>query len=714
MRLLRRLLLCATFLVPLPLAAQEKATLVADSVSIVNETTLVAEGHVEVLFQGTRLSASRVLYDQAQDRLTIDGPIVLDDGEGQLVLADQAALSGDLENGVMTSARLVLDQQLQLAASELRRVGDRYTALGRTVASSCQVCADNPVPLWEVRARRVVHDEVERQIYFDHASLRIAGLPVAYVPRLRIPDATLKRATGFLRPELLTTSQLGTGLRVPYFIALGDSRDVTLLPQITTKGGRTLGMRYREALSFGIIEAEGAVSRDEILPDERRGYLFARGTFDLPRDFTLTFQVEEVSDRAYYLDYGLGEKDRLATGFEVTRARRNEYISGRLLKFRTLREDEDNDTLPSLVADATFHRRFGFGPLGGEGGLRFSTHSHRRDSDDPFDSALDDDAIADGRDMSRASVLIDWRRNWMLGAGILGSALAEFGADAYDISQDATWEGSDTRIHGAGGVEIRWPWVRSSASGASDVIQPVAQVVWADRSDARIPNEDSVLVEFDEGSLFSLDRFPGSDAVEEGSRAAVGVNWTRYDPSGWSLGATLGKVVWQEDDPGFSSASGFDGDQSDWLASLQLATQDGLTILQRTIVDEELGVTKAEWQVGLERDRYGFTSRYVRIRESEEEARPDPVEELWLDTRYRLTGAWTASAEGRYDFEADRTARAGIGLEFRNECLKLDLSLSRRFTSSTSVTPSTDFGLSVDLIGFGSGAAPGPSRVCRR
>ena len=68
---------------------------------------------------------------------------------------------------------------------------------------------------------------------------------------------------------------------------------------------------------------------------------------------------------------------------------------------------------------------------------------------------------------------------------------------------------------------------------------------------------------------------------------------------------------------------------------------------------------------------------------------------------------------GRYDFEADRATRAGVGLEFRNECLLVDLSLSRRFTTSTSVKPTTDFGLSVDLLGFGGSAKPGPARRCR-
>ena len=43
-----------------------------------------------------------------------------------------------------------------------------------------------------------------------------------------------------------------------------------------------------------------------------------------------------------------------------------------------------------------------------------------------------------------------------------------------------------------------------------------------------------------------------------------------------------------------------------------------------------------------------------------------------------------------------------------------NLSLSRRYTSSTSVQPSTDFGLSVELLGFGGGSAAGAAKVCRR
>ncbi|MGB8813598.1 MAG: LPS-assembly protein LptD, partial [Paracoccaceae bacterium] len=146
-RLLILLAFCAgLFALPPTLRAQDIATLIADRVEISGNSTLIADGGVEVLYQGRTLRASRIVYDQATDRLIIDGPIVLTDGTGNIVFASQAELSADLQDGVLASARLVLNQQLQIAAQQMFRVGGRYTQLSNSVASSCQVCQVDPVP----------------------------------------------------------------------------------------------------------------------------------------------------------------------------------------------------------------------------------------------------------------------------------------------------------------------------------------------------------------------------------------------------------------------------------------------------------------------------------------------------------------------------------------------------------------------------------------
>ncbi|GLS87612.1 LPS-assembly protein LptD [Cypionkella aquatica] len=700
----------------LPALAQDKATLVADALQIKDNSTLIASGHVEIFYQGQKLTAQSVTYDQAADRLLIAGPIVLTDGKGAVILANQAEMDADLTQGVLTSARLVLQQQLQMAAAEIRRVDGRYTSLQRVVASSCKVCAGSSVPLWEIRARRVVHDQAEQQLYFDHAQFRLGRLPVMYIPRLRIPDPSLKRASGFLLPVLKNNSNFGTGLLLPYFIKMGDSRDLTVTPFFTTDGSRTVNLRYREAFTTGFLEVSGGVSRDQLMPGETRGYVLGTGAFVLPRGFKLDLRVEAVSDPAYILDYDYPTADRLESRVEVSRTRRNEYISGRLIAFHSIRDGEDNATLPSRIGDLTYHRRFTLGSLGGEGGFEFQLHGHERTSNDALND-VNMDGIADGRDMQRLSLRADWRKNILLDNGMEAAVLGEAAADFYLIGQDAEYDGSKTRLHGALGAELRWPWVKSQANGVSQVIEPVVQLVLASRSGTSIPNEDSALVEFDETNLFDLSRFPGADAVENGTRANLGVSYLRLDPNGWTLGVTVGRVLRTEDLGQFSTASGLSGVSSDWMAAWQLEMA-GLNLTNRLVFDDQFNMTKAEVQLAYTGDRFNVVTGYVHTEadrfEDSATLISDPISELTLATGVKLTDNWSGRVASRYDFEAERAAKAGLGLTYRNECLLVDLSLSRRFTSSTSVKPTTDFGLSVELLGFGGSSAPGPARQCRR
>ena len=692
--------------------AQDRATLIADSLRITSPSQLVAAGNVEIFFKGQRLTAQSVVFDRVADSLEITGPIVLTDGSNNYILASQAELSADMSNGILRSARLVMNQQLQLAASEIMRVGGRYTALNRVIASSCKICADNPTPLWELRATRVVHDQAEQQLYFEHAQLRFGGVPVFYIPRLRLPDPTLKRASGFLMPKLTGNSNLGTGLRIPYFLKLGKSRDVTITPYITTNGARTVDLRYRQAFATGDLTINGAFSRDELLAGENRGYVLALGRFDLPRGFRLDLRGEAVSDDAYLLDYGYPAADRLDSRLVISRTRRNETISARLIGFYSIRQGDDNSTLPAIVGDLTYARRFSLGSLGGSGGLQFQTHAHYRPSASLLDG--DGDGIADGRDVQRVSLKADWRRDWALNNGMIAAVLGEATGDFYVIGQDAAFAGSKARFHGSLAAELRWPLIKSGKNGVAHVIEPVIQLILSPGGNEALPNEDSALVEFDEGNLFSLNRFPGSDATERGMRANIGGSYFRNDPNGWTLGVTAGRVLRADDLGQFSAGSGLAGVKSDWMASWQLTIAGGLGITNRLIFNDDLTLTKGELLAAASGDRYGFAVGYVYAVADLAENRPDPTSELNIYSTYKISSNWSAQFANRYDFEAARAANAGIGLTYRNECLLVDLSLSRRFTSSTSVKPTTDFGLSVELLGFGGGSAPGPSRPCRR
>lgn len=690
----------------------DAATLLADHVDLSGDRVLTASGGVVIWFRGARLIAERVIYDGNAGTLAIEGPIHLTepgtDGTASeaILIADAAQLDQDLQDGLLTGARMVLARELQFAAAEVRRTGQgRMTTLTHVVASSCQVCASDPTPLWEIRARRITHDAETRRIHFDRPQFRAFGLPIAALPVLAAPDPTVERMTGFLAPRFRTTSGLGFGVMLPYFITLGDSADVTLTPYVSASRTATLGLRYRQAFTNGAAEINGAISNDD-LEAGTRGYLFGAAAFRLPRDYLLGLQLQNASDRAYLLDYDITDADRLWSGLTLDRVERDRLVTARVGRYETLREDEDEATSPDLVADALWERRFRPGWIGGEAGVQFSVHAHRRSSGEDIE----------GRDMARGSARLDWQRSEILPLGLVAAMQARLDADLYRIRDDSRFDATEARAIPIGAFELRWPLL-SQSGRAANLLEPVLQVVWSPELDEgdRVPNEDSRLIEFDEGNLFALDRLPGHDAVEGGLRANIGLTWTRIDPAGWSLGVTAGRVLRHDPDPAFERGGEvLSGRQSDWLLSTTYSDANGLAIANRALFDGDLSIHRDELRVGWLRPGFELSAGYLWIDARTEEGRPRDVSELTATTGWQVAPGWRATAETRYDFATDQAQKAELGLEYRNECVTVDLSVSRRFTSSDTLRADTDVGLSVRLGGFGRQRADGVATVARR
>lgn len=670
-------------------AAEPPAMLVADRVFITPDRTLVAEGSVEAFQGDTRLSARRITYDRTSGTLTVEGPIRIDQGDNVTVLADAAQMDRGLRNGLLRGARMVFDQQVQLAALQMVRVGGRYTQLYKTTVTSCDVCGDGRPPLWQIRARSVIHDQQERQLYFKGAQLRVLDVPVFYFPALRLPDPSLERASGFLIPTIRTTSQLNTGVKVPYFFRIGDHKDLTVTPYLSPKT-RTLGLRYRQAFRRGRIEIEGAHTRDDLIPGDNRGYFFGTGTFDLGNRFKLNFDIKTASDNAYLVDYGLPDYDRLRSELELTRTTRDTSLRGAVIHYHSLRDGEDESQLPTLITDFSLEQRAHPETLGGELRLGFNLRGYRRSSD----------LNIVGRDVSRLTADAEWRRNWVFGPGLRADWTMGFSADRFEIEDDATYPGSIDRTTPRAALTLRYPMTRSTEAGVTHFLEPLVQLGWSDVSGASAPIDESRFVEFDQGNLLSLSRFPSADTREDGTRAAVGVNWARYASSGWQANATLGQVFRGLSDPNFSVTSGLSGKASDILLAGQILSPIGLGLTGRSLVNDSLDFAKVELRGDWSGRRTRLSGSYLWLGVDPAEGRTAEVSEFWFDGSYRVSTNWTASANLRYDIADDSASRAGVGLVYQNECVTVDLSVNRRYTSSTSVEPSTDFGFTIALSGF--------------
>ncbi|WFE76338.1 LPS-assembly protein LptD [Roseinatronobacter sp. S2] len=690
---------------PMPAFAQTQsveqgfATLVADRLFLDGPNRLIAEGNVEALSGQTRLRARRIIYDRQTGGLQIEGPLTLTEGDSVVMLADAAEMHDGFRRGLIRSARVVLEQQLQISAHQVERVDERFTQMDAVIASACEICAETQTPLWEVRATRVVHDQQEKQIYFENAQFRLFGLPVAYLPRLRVPDPSLERATGWLSPQFVVDTGHGIGLRAPYFIVLSQDKDLTVTPFLGTKGTRALELRYRQAFATGMLEMGGLVARDSIRSGRTRAMGYTRGEFAVGRGYELSFNLTKVSDRSLLDDYDRSES-QLTSDITLERVRRDEYVRIQALHFRSLRLVDTNRTLPNQIGQAFYERRFDMPGLGGIAGLRFEVHGHQRRS--PL--------AADVKSVARFSADLDWRRDAVLPAGVLGAVGFNLGVDHFDISPGATgFARSTTRVVPNVMAELRWPLVRGAAGGATHVVEPVAQVIWGrDRVDA-LPNDLSSLPELDEGNLFTHTRFAARDQREMGLRANLGLSWTRHDPQGWSSTLMLGRV-WRKRDLGqFSPDSPLAGGRSDWLLVSSLDTDQGLTLSNRALFNSDFRLSRNALELDWSTQDYSISTTYMHIRADPAENRPSKAAEWSLDGSRALDEYWTASVNWRYDIARNRAARLGAGLSFENECLRMEMEVERRFASATSSSDTTRFGLNIDVLGVGGN----PSRARR-
>ena len=679
--------------------AENITNLIADEIKINQAGELVASGAVTVWYEDRKVTASSITYASQNDKLIIRGPVRIIDNQSTMILADQAELSEDLKVGIIKSAKIILGYQVQIAAAKVLQKDARYSEAFNIAATSCHVCL-NKTPLWQIRARKIVQDKFEKQIYFEHAQLRVLDIPVFYLPFMRLPDPSLKRATGFLAPKLKTSSVLNTGIKIPYFIRLNKHKDFTITPFYSPKT-KTIEYRYRQAYTSGFMLIEGALTRDALIPNKNRGYILSDTSLILQNGYNLGIQLQAVSDPSYLFEYDFAQLDRLNTKLELSRSMRYQNSEVKLSNYHSLRENENNATQPTLVAEGAIESRLNPDMIKGEIGLEANFLKSYRYSDLNNDGP-DSDTLVDGYDTTRLSLLSNWDHGWEIANGIILHFENEFGLSQYYVQQHADIGPKATRMFGVGAVGLRWPWYRINSNGGIGIVEPQIQLVRSVSSNSAVPNDDSTQVEFDEGNLFRLNRAPGLDLIENGSRLNVGLAGSQFMDSGSNLSWKIGRVLRSEALSTFPSGSGLSNSISDWLLATNFQQKNGIELINRALIASDGVVTKSETSLKVNRNQHQIRATHVELTKDSNIIQNQSLSSVALEWSYNLNSNWRSDSKFQFDSNIGRLSKLELGLRYENECVNVDLSSSRSFSTSSTLIDKTDFTLSVELTGFSS------------
>ncbi len=695
-----------------PLAAQEtaptpveasaqaprKIDFEATELSYNNEAdTVTARGNVILRSEDRSVRADEVSWDRKSGRIIASGNIRLVDDAGNQLFTDQVELTEEFDTGAMSELLIALRAGGRLAARSAERSADGNAVLTDAAYSACPVvdgegCAADPS--WRVTARRVIYDQSAARVRFEGAMLELFGARILPLPGLAI--RTDGRAeSGFLVPDVRVTQVNGLELSGEYYWRIADNADLTLGAYAFSNVAPMASAKWRHLTEKGAYQVTGyATFSDratdftggESLQTDPRGYLDANGRFQFSPDWSLTGSIRLASDRTFLRRYDISRDDRLRSTINLERITDNSYFSIAGWATQTLRLNADQGQVPLALPAIDFRQKIADPVLGGNLMLQANSLALLRN---------------DGQDTQRAFAGAQWDLKRLTGMGQMVTLTALVRGDVYNTNNTLATttlayrgtEGWTARGIATAAIDIEWPFV-GEAFGGTQVFKPRLQFVASPKvRNIAVPNEDARAIDLEDSNLFALNRFPGYDRVEDGSRVTWGVDWELQRP-GWRIKSTIGQSFRLESvEPGlFPEGTGLSERVSDFVGRTEVRFRNLVSFthrfrldkdsfaVRRNEIDATIGSRRTYLEVGyLRLDRNIATVEDLRDRE-----------ELRAAARVAIGRRWSVFGSGVFNltdpdedpvFQPDgfEPIRTRLGIAYADDCIEFGATWRRDF-----------------------------------
>ena len=709
---------------PAPGETDELVEFSAEQVTYDSQSAVVtASGAVRMERDGNYVAADQVVWNRNTGEVRAIGNVVVMNPEGDKFVGENVVLTDTLREGTVDNLLVVLESGGRIAATRGRRAGD-LTILENAIYSPCPVTTETGCPRnpsWAVTAARVVYDPKAQRVRFRGGRMQIFGVTLPLLPIFSLATGGDGGGiSGFLVPDFSLSEGRGFEIALPYYHRIGPNRDFTVTPHVYTKLLPGVEAKYRELNRLGAFQLGGFLTYGRIErltelgePEETgekgiRAYFEANGKFQLDPLWSITGSTRIASDKTVARRYDITQDDRLRSFFNVERISPNSYVSIAGWAFEGLRVDDVQKRIP--IALPAIDARFRLDPpmLGGTLELQANSLAILR---------------IEGQDTQRAFASAQWnlRRltNWGQEVTFTGYARG----DVYHTNDSAStgvplYSGEDgwhARGIGALAADVKWPFIGPLFGGTQRLVPRVQMVLTPPTPNLAIPNEDARSVDLEDSNLFALNRFPGYDRWEDGSRITYGLDWF-YDRPNLSISSTVGQSYRIVKRGGiFPEGTGLADRASDIVGRTRIRYGRFVDLTHRYRLDKDsLAVRRNELDLTVGGEETYAQIGYLRLNRDIDETIEDlrDKEELRAAARIKFARNWSvfgATVIDLSDQKEDPLAvsdgfepvRHRLSIDYEDECIALGVSWRRDYERVGGFDEGSTFSFRVSLKGLG-------------
>lgn len=294
--------------------------------------------------QGSRhIAADEAILDQPNEQLDANGNLIFQD-EMFTITADSLVAKMQSNSARLTGAKYWLHgQQIHGDAQELEITQDNNLHLSQTNFTTCPP-GDNS---WLLEADKIKIDGEEEWGELWGAKLRVADIPIFYIPYMTIP-VTSKRKSGFLFPTFSTSTTNGIELAVPYYWNIAPEYAFTLTPHYMSARGMFLKSKFEYLAGDaqqGQLDIEYLQDDDKVTGSPNRHLMSWSHQGAINENWRVLANYIDVSDNNYFNDLSSDVQsttdNQLNRIGEMSYLERNWNFSAKVQDIKVLGNEED-------------------------------------------------------------------------------------------------------------------------------------------------------------------------------------------------------------------------------------------------------------------------------------------------------------------------------------------------------------------------------------
>ena len=574
---------------------------------------------------------------------------------------------------------------------------ENLSSMDKGVFTTCK--KNDQCPPWTISADNITHDKKKETIAYKNAWLKLYDIPVAYFPKFSHPDPTVKRKSGFLKPNLMDSNVHGLSLSLPYYLVLSENKDLTFKPRLYANDQAIFQNEYRQINKNSEHIVDFGINTDGFLSSgiKNKSHFFSNSIFDLKLDdfetSSLQLNIERTTNdtylKTYKIDSPLIDNNTLLNSYLGFNVENEDLTFSSSLEVWEDLSKTSNDKHEFIYPNYKIVKELNTD----NNDLKLYSYGYQKKYEtNKYEGIITNDLIyrADPK-------IYEW------------GLKSNFDALLKNVNTDSTnsskYKNSfDQSLLSSLLLSAEYP-MKKNNNIFTDTLIPKLSFMYSPNKTKNMTNEDKRV---DVNGIYSFNRIGVTDTVEGGSSVTIGTEYKKTNKKNYEdfLNLKLATVLRIEKNEDLPSSSSLGEYQSDYFGDIKIKPHKNVDFNYNFAIDNNLNksnydLIKTKFSV----NNFATTFEYLDDKNSKNQK-----SYVTNKTTLQINDSGSIGFNLRKNKVTNATEFYDLFYSYTNDCLEAAIAFNKSYYIDSDLKPEKQLLFSLTIIPFGKVNTPGFNR----